>query len=254
MKRSTFKLPNRLICDVCLSPSARKVGAVLYAYRNALGFCTKSLDTLAALSDCCTATVRKAIEELTAAGYISVARTYRYLPRKGRLVYGRMAYQVNLSFTGGYTMIPRSFLTWRENGEELTSAAFVVCLYLFLSAGNSRRAFPSISRIGRMVGIARSTVCRALLTIKSMTGFLVRLCRKRSGAFAANSYNLVTVLAAPRRSIASASENPISPQGAAGRNARRTRDVLHTIIVKLKDAVHNLFSRKRVVRFLANNS
>lgn len=241
--RNTFKLPNRLIRDPRLSPTARKVGAVLYAHRNALGFCTKSLDALASLSGLCAATVRKAVEELSAAGYISAARTYRYLPRKGRTVYGRMAYQVDLRFQGGYTLIPRDVLAHQE---KLTPSAFLVCLCLLAAAGNRRRAFPSISRIAALAGVARSTVCRALLQIKSLSWLLVRLCRKRTGAFTANSYHFATVL------TGTAETDLTAVPGAAGSEARRTKDVLHAFIVKLRAALRNLFSPRGVVPFLAN--
>lgn len=239
--RNTFKLPNRLVCDARLSPAARKVGAVLYAHRNALGFCLKSFDALASLSGLCAATVRGAVEELSDAGYISKARTYRYLPRKGRTVYGRMAYQVDLRFQGGYTLIPRDVLAHQG---KLTPSAFLVCLCLLVAAGNRRRAFPSISRISALAGIARSTVCRALLQIRSMSWLLVRPCRKRRGDFAANSYHFATVLAG----TADLTAEP----GAAGSDTRRTKGVLHDFIVKLRKSLRNLFSARGVVPFLAN--
>lgn len=251
MKRNTFKLPNRLVCDDRLSPSARKVGAILYAHRNAFGFCTKTLDALAGLSGCCAATVRKATEELTAAGYISVSRTYRYLPRKRRTVYGRKTYQVNLGFQGGYTLIPRDFLDWQQRQEELTPAAFVVCLYLFVAAGNTRRAFPSISRIGRLVGVARSTVCRALLQIKLLSGFLIQFCRKRDGSFAASSYHIAAILV-PGQEAAGAL-GTIPQRDATAEKPRRTWDALHALIVKAATSLCNLFRGHGVVPFLANN-
>lgn len=244
-RRNTFQLPNRLIRDTRLSPAARKLGAVLYAHRNALGFCSKSLRTLSGLSGLCPATVRKAVEELSDAGYITAARTYRYLERKDRAVYGRMSYQVDLSFLGGYTLIPRDILARMG---KFTPAAFLVCLCLLLAAGNCRRAFPSISQISRLAGIARSTVCRALLQIKAVSWLLVRLCRKRSGAYAANSYHFATVLAG------TVEPNLNAEQGAAGSDQRRTRGVLHAFIVKLRSALRNLFSGKGVVPFLANYS
>lgn len=251
MKRNTFKLPNRLVCDPRLSPSARVVGAVLYAHRNALGLCTKSLDALAALSGCCAATVRKATEELSDAGYITAARTYRYLPRKHRVVYGRKAYQVSLRFQGGYTLIPRELLARKD---ELTPAAFLVCLCLAVAAGNRRRAYPSISVIGRMVGIARSTVCRALSQIKLLPGILVLLCQKRNGSFAASSYHFTTVLMG--REAAAVPEGPelLAGQGAAMRKTRRIGNILRNFIVTARAALRNLFSARGVVPFLANNS
>lgn len=246
-RRNTFKLPNRLIRDDRLSPAARKLAAVLYAHRNALGFCTKSAAALSALSGLCPATVRRAVEELSGAGYLSAGRTYRYLARKGRVVFGRMAYQVRLSFEGGYTLIPRDLLAQRA---ELTPAAFLVCLCLLMSAGNRRRAFPSISRLSRLAGIARSTVCRALAQIRSVSWLLVQLCRKRTGAFAANSYCFTTVLAPNQTAVLE--PNPSSAQGAAEARSRKPRGGLRTLILKLREGLRKVFSPRGVVPFLAN--
>lgn len=251
MKHNTFKLPNQLICDVRLSPSARKVGAVLYAHRNAFGFCTKSLASLAALSGCCAATVRKATEELADAGYITAERTYRYLPRKGRFVYGKKSYQVNLRFQGGYTQIPREILSQMDG---LTPSAFLIFLCLRMAAGNSSRAFPSISKIERLAGIAHSTVCRALHQIKAMSGILVLLCRKRNRTFAASSYHFTTVLTSDQTVSFAGVPEPIFKQGAAEENQGRMFQILHTLIVKAREKLHNLFLGQRVVPFLANNS
>lgn len=247
MKRNTFKLPNRLVWDVRLSPSARKVGAVLYGHRNALGFCCKSLEALGTLSGCCITTVRKATEELADAGYISMTQTYRYLPQKGRRVYGRKVYQVNLSFQGGYTLIPRDMLNLAQR-DGLTASTVLVCLALCVEAGNSRRAYPSISRIGRMVGIARSTVCRALLQIKALPEILVLRCRKRNGSFAASSYHLTTVLA-PNQAVAANESVPTIQQGAAG---WRIQSILHNFILRVRRGLRNLFLGQRVDRKLTN--
>lgn len=247
-RRRTFKIPNRLVCDQRLSPSARKLGAVLYAHRNALGFCCKSLSALSSLSGLCPTTVRKAAIELSDAGYITTARTYRYLARKGQLVYGRMAYQVSLDFQGGFTLVSRDIFS--QQGD-LTPAAFLVSLCLLVAAGNRRRAFPSISLLVRLAGIARSTVCRALLQIKSSSSLLVRLCRKRNGAYAANSYHFTTVLTAQ---AAPNGPGQTMQQDTAEPHTRGMRSILRTFIVKLKDALHNLFPERGVVPFLANDS
>ena len=262
----TFKLPNRLICDGSLSPSARKVGCVLYAHRTALGFCRKSFDALAALSGLCPATARKAVEELSQAGYLSFGRTWRYLQRKRRVVYGPTAYQLSLDFEGGYTLIPRDLL---EQSAGLTHAAFLVCLCLLRCAGSSRRAFPSISALQRAAGLARSTVCRALQQLKSQAWLLVLLCRKRSGAFAANSYHFATVLTGPqaaapcdprrdnlarsRRGGAEQRRCPGDPQGVCKeRKESMGWSSLHASIIKLRQTARKLFSRLGVVPFLAN--
>lgn len=252
MKRpNTFKLPNRLIRDGRLSPSARKVGAALYAHRNALGFCRRSLDSLAGSSGLCPATVRKAVDELAQAGYLSTQRTWRYLRRKRRVVYGPTAYQLSLRFHGGYTLVPRELLGQCGG---LTPAAFLTALCLLQFAGNRRRAFPSIAQLHRAAGLARSTVCRALRQLKATAWLLVLLCRKRTGAFAANSYHFAAVVRTDRAANATV---PAAGPDAAERGLRNTPDVktsgvLHTLILKLRAAARKLFSARGVVPFLAN--
>ena len=247
-RRNTFKVPNRLIRDDRLSPSARKLGAVFFAHRNALGYCRKSLDALSGLSGLCPATVRKCVEELSALGYIAAARTCRYLERRGRSVYGQTEYRVALDFEDGYTLIPRELLL-RQRG--LTPSAFLLCLCLLMAAGNSRRAFPSISRLAQLAGVARSTVCRALLQLKAVPWLLVQLCRRRRGDFAASSYHFVTVQSEAQPVQA---PTPIPEADAPEIGEPKPVGILHTLIVRVRRALRKLFSREGVVPFLANYS
>ncbi len=98
---AAFKLPNELILDASLSFSARRLGAVLHSCRNPFGCCRKSLDTLAALVGMSVTTARKAISELSDAGYIAHINTYRYNERLGRMVYAVGVYQCLLSVSKG---------------------------------------------------------------------------------------------------------------------------------------------------------
>lgn len=180
------KIPNRLILDEKISLSARRLGAVLCAVSNRLGRTQKSLAMLAGLSGLSVATVRSSITELERAGYLSHAKTYRYDFERGHLIYNRNIYFVNKHLPGGYTLVPASLFRARD----LSSAAFVVALYVYQqgAAAAQGRAYPAISRIAMSIGIAKSTVCRALIQLKDAAMLLVQHCRKRDGAFAANSY------------------------------------------------------------------
>lgn len=243
-KTSTFKMPNALICDQALSLSSRKVGAVLYAYRNAFGVCKKSYEDIARLSDLSCGTVRKAVAELVAAGYISAVHTYRYHQGKQRIVFGKNAYCCTLHFRGGYTLIPREVLRQRS----ITPGAFCICLYICMQAGKKRRAFPSISKISEAVGVARSTVCCALQQIRTLANFLVQLCRKANGAFCANSYFVVL-----SSSFSKHAQVADLPQSTPEKTTERLHP-LRSFIIKLGERLHNLFSPKGVVRFLTNYS
>jgi DNA-binding transcriptional regulator YhcF (GntR family) len=184
-KRQLFRNPNRLLLDDALSYSARRIGAALYSRRNRLGQCTISLEVLATLSSCSIPTVRKAIDELKSAGHIGFCRSYRYQEKIGRMGYSKTTYACLLPVTEDYTLIPREIFNW-----SLTHSAFCVCLCLFQQAGNTMRAFPSIRRIARLLGMGCATVCRALDTVRKLRAILVLRCKKHNRVFSSNSYYL----------------------------------------------------------------
>jgi Transcriptional regulators len=182
-KFGKFKMPNAAITDNSFSYSAKRVAAVLFCHCNRLGAYRKSLDGLSDLCQLSVPTVRKAVAELEAAGFISRRKCYVHDDVQNRPIYAQTEYCCNLSYRGGYTLIPRSLLS-----KELTPAAFTVSLFIFHQMGNLGRAFPSITYIGSALAMSRSTVCRALAAVKSAYLFLVQLCRKRDKSFANNSY------------------------------------------------------------------
>lgn len=183
---STFRIPNQLILDQALSFSARRLGAVLYSRRNPLGCCRKSLATLANLSGLSVTTTRKAIDELSDAGYIAHIRTYRYNEQLGRMVYAIGVYQCLLSTAKSFTSVP-----WRIFDAPMTSSAFVTALYLYYQAGNSFRCFPSLVTICRSIGASMATVCRARKLLDTVRLFCVLQCKKLNRAFSSNSYHVL---------------------------------------------------------------
>lgn len=195
-KLQSFKLPNRLICDDTLSYSARRVGAVLYSRRNRFGFCHKGLILLAKYAHCSVSTVRKAAQELMSAGYITSYHNRRYSEQLGRVVYARNTYVCELSFRGGFTMIPRSIMSWN-----VTAGTFSVGLFLCYQAGNGTRAFPSLRKIGKMLGMSHATVCRAVAALKKVGGILVQACIKVNRAFSNNSYYFVNIETKQERNV-----------------------------------------------------
>lgn len=189
MKRSrlhrgpSFKVPNRLILDTSLSFSARRMGAVLYSRRNRLGACTRSLANLAMLAHCSIPTARKALAELEEAGFVSRTRNYKYDEELGRLVYAQNTYHCDLSFQGGFTLIP-----WSLFGRCLKRGAFLVCLYLYYQTGNRDVAFPSLNYACKMLWMGKSTLCAALRELETAGVVYVRHCVKHNRAFSNNSY------------------------------------------------------------------
>ena len=170
----SFKFPNPLICDNALSYSARRVGAVLYSHRNHFGLCHKSRSLLAKYAHCSADTVRKVPEDWErAGGYITCCRNHKYSGKLGRVVYDRNTYVCDLSFRGVFTMVPRHILDW-----DLTPGAFSACLFLCQQAGNGIRAFPSLRKIGSIMGMSHATVCGAVAALKGLRGMLVLACIK----------------------------------------------------------------------------
>ena len=183
-KRSYFKLPNTLIHDTALPYSTRRVGAALYAYSNALGTCRKSYAQIARLAGCSESTAVAAVRQLAAAGYISFCRTSRYCHAIRGVGKGKNLYSVSLNvLEDGYTFVSRDVFY-----HAMTDAAFVVYMEMLLEIGNRDHGWPSISRMQEKTGAARSTVLAGLKLLKTLPTLLVRLCVRRNGAFAANSY------------------------------------------------------------------
>ena len=140
-RRSYFKVPNALIFDTTLSFATRRVGMIFFAYCNALGGCRKSYEAIAALAGCSVATAVKAVWELSEAGYLTVKHTKYHSGKLGRTVYGKNTYTVDLALLKkGYTILDRAVLE-----QELTDSALIVLCAIIVCAGNSSRAFPSIS-------------------------------------------------------------------------------------------------------------
>jgi len=205
-KKPKFKLPNKLITDYRLSYSARRLGAVIYSRRNALGAYRKSLEGLARLSRLSVPTVQKAVAQLEQAGYISHKRNYVYDYDLKRVVYAQNTYLCSLDYSGGFTLIPHSLLEKR-----LTPAAFTVSLYIFQQMGNSDRAWPKIRDIITALTSGRATVCRALAAIRTMGVMLVLRCKKRNRAYTSNSYHPLTGYRTAASDMFQASEHSAIP-------------------------------------------
>lgn len=181
--KTLVQVPNRLIQAGALSFSARRVGAVLYSRRNRLGACKRSLAYLARQAHCSVTTVRKALEELEDAKYITRTKNRRFIYSKGLIGYDQYTYHCVLGVQKDFTFIP-----WDLFGPCLKSCAFVLCLYLYQQAGNSTRAFPILKRMCREIGMSIATVCRALDMLEEVGRIYAQFCIKTNKAFSNNSY------------------------------------------------------------------
>ena len=240
-KIQKFKMPNDLICNQALSLTTRKVAAVLYAYCDMYGVCSKSIRELAGIAGVAPGTVRKATKELSETGYISIKKNYHYDTRKSRLVRDRSSYTCNRRFQDGYSLIPYSLLRHTD----LTAGTFVVCLFLHQAAGATGRAYPSISKIMALVGVANSTVCCALRALKNLPGFFVQLCKKINGAFSSSSYFITTAITAMQKRLD-------NDQSAANGKPKGKMSFVHALIVVAAEAVCKPLSKIGVTRFLTH--
>ena len=77
--------------------------------------------------------------------------------------------------------------------QELTDSALIVLCAIIVCAGNSSRAFPSISALQKKTGAARSTVCAGLRLLKALKTLLVQLCIKKNQEHSRNSYHICGV-------------------------------------------------------------
>lgn len=245
MKTNKYKLPRQIITDTTLPLSTRKVAAALYAYCSYNGQIKKSYRELSKITNCAPKTVQQAVEQLYAHGYISkITHTTRWDTELQNVMTDTNIYTLVMDFSAGYALLPyHIFHAYRE----LTPAAFVICLYIHLAAGAAHRAFPSIGKIAAVVGISRSTVCRAIAVIKSLPAFVVQMCRKRNGAMTCSSYYPVTNSGTSNTIVEhSCDHNPGLVVEHLPLSAR-IKVVVHTSIVKLKEKLRNLFTLHGVV-------
>ena len=230
---ATIRIPNQLIMDQSLSFSARRLGAVLYSRRNRLGCCRKSLATLATLSKLSVTTVRKAVDELTAAGYIAHISTYQYHEQWKRMVYAKSIYQCLLPVSKDYTLVP-----WALFDAPLQGSAFVAALYLYQQTGVSSRCFPSLNAICQGIGASMATVCRAVKALGVVRLILALHCRKTNRAYSSNSY-FVLFRSAPG-DVRDASESVRQPTESALFASR----INHSIFGRIFQAVSSLFCKR----------
>jgi Transcriptional regulators len=246
-KFGKFKMPNAAITDKRFSYSTKRVAAVLFCHCNRLGTYRKSFEGLADLCQLSVPTVRKAVAELEEAGFIGRRKCYVHDDVLNRPIFSQTEYSCNLAYQGGYTMIPRSLLT-----KALTPATFAVALFIFHQMGNRGRAFPSITRIGSVLAMGRSTVCRALVAIKAAYLFLVQRCRKNNNTLANNSYFVLNGPCAGATAPAIKPEGDNQPEPGNRRTAqyspkgeekKKTGGILQSYFIAVKQRLQRFFER-----------
>ena len=205
-------IPNELITDPKLHFTSKRIAVVLLHLSGRKGHrISITFRELSSITGCSTATAQQAIQELLKGGYLLKEKTYRYSTSQGRVIQGTNRY-LWIRRQGGYTMIRKEILDYR-----LTPAAFCNLLYLYRCAGASGRAFPSLRHTaGRFkqalhagLSMAKSTVCRAMSTLRHQQALVRHFCRTLPGCLAANSYYLTNMVLSDGRESSSNEGGPI---------------------------------------------
>lgn len=186
MKTRFVKMSNALILDSSLKPSRKRVYQALLANQRD-GQVRRTYAELAACSGCSVGTVRQAVADLAAAGYIGITKTYRFSEAAEQLLKDTCIYRIHpQDFSLGFAMVPCKLLK-----QHITHAAYLVALYLLKLIGTGRRAWPSLRRgFEQALGLSRTTVCDAVRQLMSCK-ILVRLrCLTASRAYSMSSYYL----------------------------------------------------------------
>lgn len=186
MRKSYIIVPNSLICDSSLLPSAKRVAVALLAYRNQQNACCKSVATLVKRSGVSRGTVLRAHDALEEHGFLRRQKRYRYDALLHRPVFAANRYSLHIDLSMGYTLVPRWLLH-----SAVSHATFVISLFLYQCAGRTGRAYPSLRYTARTLDCSKSTVCRAV-SILILSQEIIRLrCRNCLGCYSCNSYYVV---------------------------------------------------------------
>jgi DNA-binding Lrp family transcriptional regulator len=174
-----FKFPRALIENRDnLQPSTISVAALFYANMNKHRNYRNSLKNIAALTHRDEKTVRQAVTELEAAGYLLKFRNYVYSRELDQMVYAQTMYHIVTPVTADYTLIPYSWLKY-----ELTPCTFQVLLVcrMFMIKEESR-SYPSIRKLTDTARVAKSTVCKAIKKVTELGILVLEHCKKENGA------------------------------------------------------------------------
>lgn len=183
-KQSYVKTPNCIIVDDAMYSSTKRVLTAMLAYCSKKGTVRKSLEELAALSHCSTATVKRALAELGTRGIISKIRCFRFSDYLSRAVYAKNAYQINHSkLQGGYTLVPRELLA-----APVSHSTFVVAMYIYMTAGRRGRSWASLRTAAKRVDLSKATICRAMEALRAAQIIVRYFCIMANHAHSCNSY------------------------------------------------------------------
>lgn len=193
MKRQ-IAIPNSLIFNHALTPSAKRVALALLSYHweRHGGKITKTVRFIAERAKVSPTTACAALKQLQEAGYITIQKNYRYLEAAERVVYSAFTYRWTTK-KEAYTLIPYTTAR-RLLASSATHAAVTVVLYLVCRQGQQNsHAWPSLRQAVRDIDLAKSTICIAVLSVAGE--FLDKKhCENRRGSYSHNCYFVIVRL------------------------------------------------------------
>lgn len=173
------------VFDYQLSASALMVYAGILNYANRLGYAYVKHETLAKLTGLSAKTVQRATTQLEASGLITITQRHGV---GGRLSYN--GYTVT-TLSGGFTLISNDIFRCG-----ISKSAFCVYLYLRKCAGNSTKAFPSLTNMAENLGITIKTILVSVAELVSRKLLGKNHCKRQDGSYGHNQYHLKSILKA----------------------------------------------------------
>ncbi|MEG0754754.1 MAG: helix-turn-helix domain-containing protein, partial [Angelakisella sp.] len=183
--KSFIKLPNA-IWSYRLSSGELQVYTALTAFANRFGACCVRHATVAELCGVSSATVARAIGQLSSKGLISISKRY---DRQGQLVANK--YLVT-PLSGSFTRVPCNI--W---GYKLAKSDFKVYLYLLCCcAQNILEAVPSLSQMVSVLHMSKRTIIDAVNRLSQLLLlYKEQYRRKQDKRMGHNRYRLIIGMA-----------------------------------------------------------
>lgn len=192
-----LRIPN-LLLDFPLSPNALKVYVYLLSCADAERTAIVRVSRIAERCHVCANTVRAAVGELGGLGLLEKQNRYN-------AEHHYIANAYKLACPGGKWFA----LDTTNNSFALGGSTFMVYLYLLRCRGRNGKAFPSLRRIERAIGVCRAVVVKAIKQLAAL-GLLIK------AALRPGKHNLYTVLRTLFAKASLSSAKSVKKESAAG--------------------------------------
>ncbi len=185
-------IPNKLIFDTTLSPSAKRVFLALLTYHWEGRRIRKPIRFIAERAGLSYTTARTAILSLVDAGFVTQYRRYEYSHAHGRAVYATSEYYLlGCNEKKNYTLIPYT-IARQLLASHITHATFLVWLGLACKQGqNHSHAYPSLRNFAEEASLSKSTVCCSIRVLFAVQFIGKNHCINRTKRYSCNCYYVI---------------------------------------------------------------